>query len=340
MTQIPFHSYEEFAEAWKRRKLPEPMPLENLNLVPAGRDCRKVNFRTSASCHASPRLKRLATVPLLTLCLLLAAGTTLSARLWDTFTLRNNKGEVTLSYTLNSPEEIKKEALRRHLNLKYRDIIDKRWQIVYPGQLSFLVIPELYGLTGVYNQYQEEKSFATPEALQNGTTTPFKLPAYLPEKLSFLEGSILYKGEEVDPQALYIEAQAADMEYIVQSVPLNSEATRLSVEYGTPAGPDRAIVPKLRITINRIAGSSMTAMHDGYADKVHYEVISIHGNEALYMEAEQTLHVFLKTADGGLLYNIKVLNHNTSVNAELGEEQVQPTPKEELIKIAESLLAE
>ncbi len=317
MNKKAFHSFEEFTQVWKQETIPEPKGLEEL-------------FRSGP--RPSYRWKRVSAA-LLSMCVLFTAGTTLSATVWDWPKLRNSQGEAIFGYGQTSPEQMEKDVRSRQLSGKYRNIMHDAEISAAPGEMNYLLITELYELDRYFYPYQQKHVFTTPQSLQAATTTAFKLPAYVPEKLGFLQGTIRYEGEPVDMEELYREAKQAGLDYIVRTAKLKPVAHEIYVEYSAPDAP---AVPVLGIGIRPEKDLSLAHMTSSDASHKEYELVDIQGQEALYIKDEQLLYLPVQDGEGGLIYEIR------SVFTPVGEgkagNQPQPVSREELVKVAASLL--
>lgn len=323
MTRKVFLSFEEFTQAWRQENIPEPKGLDLLR---------------DSGPRLSHRWKRLA-VPLLSLCLLLAAGTALSAAIWDSPKLRNKQGDVVFSYGQTNPEQMEKDAQSRQLFEKYRGIRQDAEVNAAPGEMNYLLITELYELDHYFYTAQKKSVFTSPQALQAATATAFQLPAYVPEKLAFLQGIIQYEGEPVDSEALYQEAKRAGLDYIVRPAKLKPEALNIYLEYGGSATPDAPAVPVLRIGIRPEKDLSLANMTASDANHKAYEIVTIKGQEALYIKDEQLLYLPVQTAEGGLIYEIRsVFTQGREQPGGKSGNQPQLVSREELMKVAASLL--
>jgi hypothetical protein len=321
MNKKAFHSFEEFTQAWKQETIPEP---------------RRVEERFHSGSRPSCRRKRVSAA-LLSVCLLLAAGTALSAAIWDSSKLRNKQGEVVFSYGQTSPEQMAKDARSRQLFEKYRDIRQDAEVNAAPGEMNYLLITELYELDHYFYAAQKKNVFTSPQGLQAATVTDFQLPAYVPAKLAFLQGIIQYEAEPV----VYQEAKRAGLAYIVRPAKLKPEALDIYLEYGGSPAPDAPVVPLLRIGIRPEKDLSLANMTASDASHKAYEIVTIKGQEALYIKDEKTLYLPMQTEQGGLIYEIR------SVFEQVGEKpegetgnQPQPVSREELVKVAASLLGD
>ncbi len=323
MNKKAFHSFEEFTQVWKQETVPEPGRLKELVL---------------SDPRPSYRWKRISAA-LLSVCVLFTAGTTLSATVWDWPKLRNSQGEVIFGYGQTSPEQMEKDARSRQLFEKYRDIRQNAEVNAAPGEMNYLLITELYELDHYFYTAQKKSVFTSPETLQTATTTAFQLPAYVPEKLAFLQGIIQYEGEPVDSEALYQEAKRAGLAYIVRSAKLKPEALNIYLEYGGSPAPDAPAVPVLRIGIRPEQDLSLANMTASDASQKAYEIVTIKGQEALYIKDEQLLYLPVQTAEGGLIYEIRsVFTQDREQPEGNAGNQPQPVSREELVKVAASLL--
>lgn len=320
MNKKAFHSFEEFTQVWKQETIPQPKGLEEL-------------FRSDP--RPSYRWKRLSAA-ILSICVLFTAGTTLSATVWDWPKLRNSQGEAVFGYGQTSPEQMEKDARSRQISGKYRDTMHDAEISAAPGEMNYLLITELYELDRYVYPYQQKSVFTTPQSLQNATATVFALPAYVPEKLGFLQGTIRYEGEPVDMEALYREAKQAGLDYIVRSAKLKPEAHEIYVEYGAPDAP---AVPVLGIGIRPEKDLSLAHMTSSDASNKEYELVDIQGQEALYIKDERLLYLPVQAAEGGFIYEIRSVFTQEEERPEgKAENQPQPVSREELVKVAASLL--
>lgn len=355
MTKRAFHSFEEFTQAWRQESLPEPRPLDNISkewvpFAPSGLMWNRLSERHRGNRRLSPSrlsgtrspssLKRL-TVSLLSLCLFAALGTSLYASVWETVKLKNKKGDVTFQYGQLSQEQTEKDRQVLNLENKYKDILHDAKVFTVPGQMNVLVIPELYELDGRYSIFQQDHLFTTPLTLQEATATSFRLPSYLPEGLSFEQGQIVYENSPVDHKALYQEAKAAGLPYVLRKVPIKQEAQGIYVDYGALDGPDHEMDTKMNLHIRPVEDLSHAGIWGSDASHKEYDVITIKGHEALFVKKELTLYLPVQTANGGLVYEIRSKSLNVDLTHPAAAlKRTWMIPKEELVKVAESLLEE
>lgn len=149
--------------------------------------------------------------------------------------LFNKNGEKVYDYGL-SGNKTDRKIIDQDIEKKYRPLIDKLWKEAKPGELSILIIPDIYKENKSFYPIQNRDPIYNINDIKNSTSTKFKAP--VSNDITFNQGTIRFKSatkfdntysEILDSK--YKEALDKKMDYIIWTEPLEREAWCIELKY-------------------------------------------------------------------------------------------------------------
>jgi len=308
MKQTVFHSFEQLEATLQGAPVPYP-------------ELETFQQKVVRSLQAPAKRARLKAVPMLYLCIALFGVLSATAyAVIDNLILRNNDGEVVLEYKPLPQEQIDKDRKTNSIRNEWKSEMYRIEQGLSPGEMAYMLVVEAYEIDRVYFPIQKPTSYRSLEQLKQATTTTFKTPA-MPGDAIFEEGLIAYSGEEIEAEKLYQATKSSGNPYGIQKVKLFDKAETIQLTY--KQNVDGINMPAYSIFINEAPKQIMSSNMQGM------EIIKITGADVLY-NSDMNSIMFITEHDGKKQqYQI------------FGVQLVQnPNPKEDLLKIAESILSQ
>lgn len=317
-----FQSYNQFEAEWKKEGIPE------IDLDKVKSKVINSNRIDLQPYRGRQRMVLVAVVVIFTLCF-----TTIAIAIYNGWQLKNNKGDVVLSYSESEKSEVANFERGAKEGAKFAKEQQELRESLAPGEVAYFLVTKEYGISKFFRVLQKEVRISDIEKLMESTTTKFKIPQYLTDTYKFEYGTILYKTENEDSQiaeALYKEAQENHKAYIVKREKLTKEAAAIVLKYVNDEGY------KLTIQIRQV--DNLKSLGN---EKEPIEKLSVSDKEVLYIKsnldgADTDEYIFVdEAASGSLTYFITNYGFD-EVHISGSDKTSLPLPKEEAAKMIES----
>ncbi|MBO7745090.1 hypothetical protein I8J29_12845 [Paenibacillus sp. MWE-103] len=288
MNKRPFHTYEQFEEAWKNEPVPRP------RLIKAD------IWHKNSDYPITPRRLKPLMVAAVLLCIaaIVASGPRAYA-VFSRFILHDSNNNAIFEYKQSSSDRVTTDRKIEGILSRYTSKIAEAERSLKSGEAAVFFIAEAYRIDGHYFPLQQDASFTDIKQMRSRIPATFMAPSEIIPSYGLSEGTIRYKTAPVEHTALEqwdAEAQASDRPYLIKPLKLTDQVERVHFSY---VDKSRSNLPIISVNVTESTGFTSTSNLDDQA-----EIIDSNGTEAIYEPGQRTLTFALQRDETMLQYTV------------------------------------